>query len=203
MDVVKYAIRKLIAGIPLVLGVTFVSFLLMVYFGPDKTYELLGKNPTAEQIAEVRAELGYDQPFSVRYPTICGNWRRWISASPTRPASASSAMLTRTIPISLALATPGFILGNLLGVVLALSRRITEVLDRQGDHGLRGRRHEHQLPDRDHRVPDLLSSSYGLNLFPVRGWNVTLLTTTSCTLRCRRWRPCSSRWATTRASTAP
>ena len=46
--------RRLLYGIPLILGVTFISFLLMVYFGPDKTYELLGKNPSAEQITEVR-----------------------------------------------------------------------------------------------------------------------------------------------------
>ena len=39
----------------------------MVYFGPDQTYQLLGKNPTPEQIEEVRHELGYDQPFLVRY----------------------------------------------------------------------------------------------------------------------------------------
>ena len=67
MEVLQYSLRKLFTGIPLVLGVTFVSFLLMVYFGPDKTYELLGKNPTQEQIDEVRRELGYDQPFVRRY----------------------------------------------------------------------------------------------------------------------------------------
>ena len=59
--------RKLIAGIPLVLGVTFISFLLMVYFGPDKTYALLDRNPTPEQIEEMRQELGYDKPFLTRY----------------------------------------------------------------------------------------------------------------------------------------
>ena len=67
MELFQYTIRKLLSGIPLVLGVTFLSFLLMVYFGPDKTYELLGKNPTAQEIAEVRTQLGYDQPFLVRY----------------------------------------------------------------------------------------------------------------------------------------
>ena len=67
MELLQYAIRKLASGIPLVLGVTFISFLLMVYFGPDKTYELLGKNPTPEQIQEVRTQLGYDKPFLVRY----------------------------------------------------------------------------------------------------------------------------------------
>ena len=45
MELLQYTVRKLITGIPLVLGVTLISFTLMVYFGPDKTYELLGKNP--------------------------------------------------------------------------------------------------------------------------------------------------------------
>ncbi len=39
----------------------------MVYFGPDKTYELLGKNPTPEEIVDARHRLGYDQPFLTRY----------------------------------------------------------------------------------------------------------------------------------------
>ena len=63
----RYLARRLLHAVALLLGVTFISFLLMVYFGPDKTYELVGKNPTAEQIAEVRQALGYDQPFLQRY----------------------------------------------------------------------------------------------------------------------------------------
>ena len=39
----------------------------MVWFGPDQTYSLIGKNATAEQIEEVRHQLGYDQPFHQRY----------------------------------------------------------------------------------------------------------------------------------------
>ena len=35
---------KLLNGVLLVLGVTFISFLLMVWFGPDQTYTLIGKN---------------------------------------------------------------------------------------------------------------------------------------------------------------
>ena len=67
MKASHYIARKLLSGIPLLLGVTFISFLLMVYFGPDKTFELLGKNPTIEQISEVREQLGYDRPFLSRY----------------------------------------------------------------------------------------------------------------------------------------
>ena len=59
-------LRKLLQGLLLILGVTFVSFVLMVWFGPDQTYTLIGKNATPEQITEVRAQLGYDQPFFKR-----------------------------------------------------------------------------------------------------------------------------------------
>jgi len=72
MEILQYTIRKLITGIPLILGVTLISFILMVYFGPDKTYELLGKNPTEEQIIEVRHQLGYDKPFTTRYVEYLG-----------------------------------------------------------------------------------------------------------------------------------
>ena len=67
MKASHYIGRKLLSAFPLLLGVTFISFLLMVYFGPDKTFELLGKNPSNEQISEVRHQLGYDQPFLSRY----------------------------------------------------------------------------------------------------------------------------------------
>ena len=173
MEVLQYAVRKLVGGIPLILGVTFVSFLLMVYFGPDQTYELLGKNPTEEQIAEVRKELGYDRPFFVRY----GEYLKEIvtldfglSDSTGEPVSE---MLGRSIPISLALITPGFILGNVLGILLAL----IAAYHRSGwidkaimGFSVVGMSVSFLIVIIGFQL--LLSSSYGLNLFPVRGWNV-------------------------------
>ena len=54
---------KLLNALLLILGVTFISFVLMVWFGPDQTYTLIGKNASPEQIAEIR----YDDPFWQRY----------------------------------------------------------------------------------------------------------------------------------------
>jgi peptide/nickel transport system permease protein len=172
MDVVKYAIRKLVGGIPLILGVTFVSFLLMVYFGPDLTFEMLGKNPTPEQIAEVRKELGYDRPFLVRYAEYLKELATLFGLSDSS-GEPVSAMLLRSIPISLALVTPGFILGNLLGVLLAL----VAAYHRSGwidkaimGFSVVGMSISFLIVIIAFQI--LLSSSYGLNLFPVRGWNV-------------------------------
>lgn len=168
-----YSVKKLIAGIPLILGVTFISFVLMVYFGPDKTYELIGKNATAEQIAQVRTELGYDQPFMQRYATYLKDMVTLEFGYSDSTGERVSRLLGRTIPISLALTLPGFVLGNLLGILLALLAA-----------HYRGR-----WPDKFIMTfavigmsvsfliiiimfQVLFSSSYGLNMFPVRGWDV-------------------------------
>ena len=173
MELLQYTIRKLLGGIPLILGVSFISFLLMLYFGPDQTFEMLGKNPTAEQIAEVRKELGYDRPFLVRYGeylTELATLDFGLSDSTGEPVSQ---MLRRTIPISLALVTPGFVLGNLLGVLLAL----VAAYHRSGwidkaimGFAVVGMSISFLIVIIAFQI--LLSSSYGLNLFPVRGWNV-------------------------------
>ena len=120
MEILQYTIRKLITGIPLILGVTLISFILMVYFGPDKTYELLGKNPTQEQIDEVRHQLGYDKPFITRYAEYLSELATLDFGYSDSTGEKVSTILKRTIPISLALITPGFVLGNLLGIALAL-----------------------------------------------------------------------------------
>ncbi len=173
MEVLQYAIRKLIGGVPLVLGVTFISFLLMVYFGPDKTYELLGKNPTPEQIAEVRHELGYDRPFLTRYAEYLREMATLDFGSSDSTGEPVSKILARTVPISLALITPGFVLGNVLGIILAL----IAAYHRSGyidkfimGFSVVGMSISFLIVVIAFQI--LFSSSYGLNAFPVRGWNV-------------------------------
>ncbi len=67
MGLVEYCLRKLIAGLFLIFGVTLISFVLMVYFGPDIVQEVLPKNPTQADIDRVRAALHLDDPFLTRY----------------------------------------------------------------------------------------------------------------------------------------
>ena len=120
MEILQYALRKLIGGIPLILGVTFISFLLMVYFGPDKTYELLGKNPTQEEIEQVRQQLGYDKPMISRYISFLGEIVTFDFGNSDSTGEKVSSIFKKTIPVSVSLALPGFILGNLIGIGIAL-----------------------------------------------------------------------------------
>lgn len=168
----QYTLRKLLAGIPLILGVTLVSFLLMVYFGPDQTYQLLGKNPTPEQIAELRAQLGYDRPFVARYAGYLRELATLDFGHSNSTGEPVAALLGRTVPVSLALVAPGFVLGNLFAILLALLAA----------------HHRSRWPDKlimgfsviGMSISFLIvivafqiafSSSSGLNYFPVRGWS--------------------------------
>jgi len=168
-----YMTRRLLYGIPLILGVTFVSFLLMVYFGPDKTFELLGKNPTAEQITEVRHSLGYDQPFLLRY----GNYLQELVTLNLGLSDSTgekvSEILLRTVPTSLALVLPGFVLGNLIGLALGLlaawhrGKWLDKLVMSASVVGM-----SVSFLVIIIGLQILLCTPHGINLFPVRGWQV-------------------------------
>ena len=169
----NYIVRKLLTGIPLILGVTLVSFLLMVYFGPDQAFELLGNNPSTEQIAEVHRELGYDQGFLPRYV----DFLREIASLDFGLSSSSgervTSLLKKTLPVSIALVLPGFVLGNLAGILLGL-----------GAAWNRGRWLDRLIMGVSVAgmsvsfliiiivLQILLCTPFGLNLFPARGWEV-------------------------------
>ena len=174
MEILQYTLRKLIAGIPLVLGVTLISFLLIVYFGPDKTYELLGKNATVEEIAEMRSQLGYDQPFVTRYLDYLREIVTLDFGNSQSTDEKVSSILTRTIPTSIALALPGFILGNVLGVVFALLAayyRGSWVDKFIMGFAAVGMSISFLIAIIGFQI--LLSSSEGLDLLPVRGWDTS------------------------------
>ena len=168
-----YIIRRLLYGIPLLLGVTFISFLLMVYFGPDKTYELLGKNPSTEQINEIRHALGYDRPFLLRYGDYLkqlASLDLGLSDSTGEPVSTT---LIRTLPISVALVLPGFVLGNFLGLALGLlaawyrGKWLDKLVMSASVMGM-----SVSFLVIIIGLQILLCTPYGFNLFPVRGWQV-------------------------------
>ncbi|MCH8226914.1 MAG: ABC transporter permease [Proteobacteria bacterium] len=169
----RFILHKIIHGLALILGVTFISFLLMVWFGPDQTYTLIGKNATASQIAEVRHQLGYDQPFTRRYLDYLVELFTLDLGASNSSGEQVSSILKRTLPISLALMLPGFIIGNLLGIVLGLVaafRRGTWIDRLITGLSVTGMSISFLIIIIALQV--LLSTPYGLNLFPVRGWRV-------------------------------
>ena len=72
----KYIGKRLLQLIPVVLGITFLSFAMMRIAGSDAVMELYGdKGAVAQEIIDAkRAELGLDQPFLMQY----GSWLKGL-----------------------------------------------------------------------------------------------------------------------------
>ena len=59
--------RRLLTAIPVLLGVTFLTFVVMNLIPGNPARLILGINATPSQIAQVDAKLGLNHPFWVRY----------------------------------------------------------------------------------------------------------------------------------------
>jgi peptide/nickel transport system permease protein len=60
-------VRRIIGAVPVLLGISFLVFLLMHLAPGDPVMLLLGDNATPDEVARVRHEWGLDQPLLVQY----------------------------------------------------------------------------------------------------------------------------------------
>lgn len=60
-------VRRIIGAVPVLLGISFLVFLLMHLAPGDPVMLLLGDNATPDEVARVRHEWGLDQPLLLQY----------------------------------------------------------------------------------------------------------------------------------------
>src|SRR5579884_613375 len=59
--------RRLLIAIPVLWGVTFLTFLVINHLPGNAAQELLGINATPQQVHELSVQLGLDKPVLTRY----------------------------------------------------------------------------------------------------------------------------------------
>jgi peptide/nickel transport system permease protein len=122
----KYALRRLLQMIPVLLGVSILVFIGMHVIPGDVAQLLLGDKATPESLARLRQELGLNQPIYVQYfkfviEAAKGNFG--ISLRTRQPAWAE---VWQALPMTLELSTCALILSVLLGIpigVIAATRQ--------------------------------------------------------------------------------
>lgn len=72
----KYVLQRVVQLVPILIGITFLSFAMMRIAGSDAIYELYGdKGAVSQEIVDAkRAELGLDQPFLTQYVAWLGGF---------------------------------------------------------------------------------------------------------------------------------
>jgi peptide/nickel transport system permease protein len=70
--VAKYIVRRLLATIPVLFGLSIVLFTFVHLLPGDPATALLGQHATPELVAKIRTQLGLDKPLYEQYLTYIG-----------------------------------------------------------------------------------------------------------------------------------
>lgn len=121
-----YILRRLIQSFLILIGISFVTFVLLYVLPADPVRQIAGRSATPETVENIRQQLGLDQPFLVQYG-------RYLSAlahgdlgrSYLQKTEVAELILSR-LPATLQLMAAGIfaelVLGLSMGIAAALMR---------------------------------------------------------------------------------
>ena len=121
-----YIVRRLIQSALILLGVSFITFVLLYVLPADPVRQIAGRSATAETVTSIRQQLGLDQPFIVQYGDYLWNLINGnLGRSYLQKTEVTDLILSR-LPATLQLLVAAIIcellIGLPLGIIAALNR---------------------------------------------------------------------------------
>ncbi|CCN73276.1 ABC transporter permease [Vibrio nigripulchritudo] len=127
-----YLIKRLLHAALILLGVTFITYLLLYLLPADPARQIAGRSATAETVANIREQLGLNLPFYEQYWRYLTNLLQGDMGRSWLQKTEVSELITARLPASLQLMVAGIgvelVIGLSLGIVAALKRN--SALDR-------------------------------------------------------------------------
>ena len=115
-----YLWRRVLYMIPILFGVTLLTFILFNVVGGDPAAQAAGRNATAEQIQVIRHELGLDRPLPMQYLFFVQQIFTFDFGRSWSTKQEITTMFTDGVGPSLSLTFPAFLLAELITISLAL-----------------------------------------------------------------------------------
>lgn len=117
----KFVAKRILAMIPILLGVALIIFSIMYFTPGDPAVRILGPESTVEAREQLREELGLNAPFWVRFfnyikdiVTKFDFGRSWRTQQPVFDE------VFKRLPVSLLLAVMGIVLATVMGIPLGV-----------------------------------------------------------------------------------
>jgi peptide/nickel transport system permease protein len=124
--------KRLAAAIPVMWGVSFLTFLVINRLPTDAAQQLLGVNATQQQLEELRQKLNLDEPFLSRYfdwlgHAVTGDLGRSFASD-----QSVTSILSERLPVTFELIAYALIVSLLFTVPVALlaARKPNGIVDR-------------------------------------------------------------------------
>jgi len=116
--VLRYIVRRILLLIPVLLGISLLIFVMLEITPGDPATQILGGDATDEAIAELRAELGLDEPFLTRYVKYVWNALHGDLGTSYTTKQPITQALMRRFPPTLLFATLCSIISAIVGILL-------------------------------------------------------------------------------------
>ena len=114
-----FVLRRLIQAVLVMVTVAFFAFLLFQYVG-DPVAFLLGQDAQPEQIRQLRADLGLDQPFFVQFWHFLLNAAQGEFGLSLRQGAKVSVLIAERFPATMELALIAVFLAVALGIPMGV-----------------------------------------------------------------------------------
>jgi len=129
--VLGYIARRILVAVPVVLGVTVVTFTIMHLTAGSHIPGLqISPNLTPDQVAQIRANLGLDRPVTTQYLDWLGKALRGDFGRSLEDQTSVSGQIFSRLPATLELTGTALLLGLLISIpvgVLGAVRRGTKL----------------------------------------------------------------------------
>ena len=116
-----YILRRLWQMVPTMLGVIVLVFMLFNWVGGDPAYILAGKMSNPEQIANIRTQLGIDQPYHVQLWIFIQQIATFNFGVSWSTGESVASIITSRLGPSLTVMVPLVVLETLFAIALALA----------------------------------------------------------------------------------
>jgi peptide/nickel transport system permease protein len=114
-----FILRRLLQAVIVMVTVAFIAFLLFQYVG-DPVVFLLGQDARPEQIRQLRADLGLDQPFFVQFWHFLVNAVQGEFGLSLRQGAKVSRLIGERLPATLELAFVAAVLALAVGIPMGV-----------------------------------------------------------------------------------
>jgi peptide/nickel transport system permease protein len=114
-----FLLRRLAQGVVVMLSVVLVAFMLFRYVG-DPVVSMVGQDATPEQRAQLRADLGLDQPFPLQFARFVGQSVQGEFGLSLRQGRKVSSLIVERLPATLELALVAAVLALVAGIPMGV-----------------------------------------------------------------------------------
>ena len=121
-----YLFRRIFQAVLILLGVSFITFVLLYVLPADPVRQIAGRAATAQTVENIRQQLGLDQPFLVQYGRYLGGLIQGDMGRSYLQKTEVASLIASRLPATLLLMAGGIacelLIGLTFGVIAAIYR---------------------------------------------------------------------------------